>query len=175
MLTIDNPSRLKFMCCQYFSYSRIIRPICVWRNEIDDIAFFLYSDFWLWVYSGTTSCDVCGDTVIVRRFVCTVVNNADSFRNIHTYIYIYMLSIYDTTAPSGLWPSSQNTPVFPCFLLLHIHTHTHTHAYNYIHTHTHTYIYIYIYTDKSGYNDIGLYDTSSITSDILWYRSVPHC
>jgi len=25
-----------------------------------------------------------------------------------------------------------------------------------------------------GYNDIGLYDTSSITSDILWYQLVSH-
>jgi hypothetical protein len=26
-----------------------------------------------------------------------------------------------------------------------------------------------------GYNDIGLYDTSSIASDILWYQLIPHC
>jgi hypothetical protein len=25
------------------------------------------------------------------------------------------------------------------------------------------------------YNDIGLYDTPSITSDILWYQLIPHC
>jgi hypothetical protein len=28
---------------------------------------------------------------------------------------------------------------------------------------------------EPGYNDIGLYDTSSITSDILWYQLIPHC
>ena len=26
-----------------------------------------------------------------------------------------------------------------------------------------------------GYNEIGLYDTSPITSDILWYQLIPHC
>ena len=31
------------------------------------------------------------------------------------------------------------------------------------------------YTMEPGYNDIGLCDTSSITSDILWYQLVPHC
>ena len=31
------------------------------------------------------------------------------------------------------------------------------------------------YTVEPGYNDIGLYDTPHITSDILWYQSVPHC
>jgi hypothetical protein len=30
-------------------------------------------------------------------------------------------------------------------------------------------------TVQPGYNDIGLYDTSSIASDILWYQLVPHC
>jgi len=30
-------------------------------------------------------------------------------------------------------------------------------------------------TDEPGYNDIGLYDTSSIPSDILWYQLIPHC
>jgi hypothetical protein len=30
-------------------------------------------------------------------------------------------------------------------------------------------------TVELGYNDIGLYDTSSITSDILWYKLIPHC
>jgi hypothetical protein len=28
---------------------------------------------------------------------------------------------------------------------------------------------------KPGYNDIGLCDTPSITSDILWYQFIPHC
>jgi hypothetical protein len=28
---------------------------------------------------------------------------------------------------------------------------------------------------EPGYNDIGLHDTSSITSDILWYQLIPHC
>jgi hypothetical protein len=35
-------------------------------------------------------------------------------------------------------------------------------------------IYIYIHTVEPGYNDIGLYDTSSIASDILWYQLIPH-
>jgi hypothetical protein len=30
-------------------------------------------------------------------------------------------------------------------------------------------------TVEPGYNDIGLYDTSPITSDILWYQLIPHC
>jgi hypothetical protein len=28
-------------------------------------------------------------------------------------------------------------------------------------------------TVEPGYNDIGLYDTSFITSDVLWYRFLP--
>jgi hypothetical protein len=28
---------------------------------------------------------------------------------------------------------------------------------------------------KHGYNDIGLCDTSSIASDILWYQLIRHC
>ena len=28
---------------------------------------------------------------------------------------------------------------------------------------------------EPGYNDIGLCDTPSITSDILWYKLIPHC
>ena len=31
------------------------------------------------------------------------------------------------------------------------------------------------YTVELGYNDIGLYDISCITSDILWYQLIPHC
>jgi len=30
-------------------------------------------------------------------------------------------------------------------------------------------------TAESGYNDIGLCDTSSIASDILWYRLISRC
>jgi len=30
-------------------------------------------------------------------------------------------------------------------------------------------------TVEPGYNDIGLYDTSSITSDILWHQLIPYC
>jgi hypothetical protein len=30
-------------------------------------------------------------------------------------------------------------------------------------------------TIELGYNDIGLYDTSFIASDILWYQLIPHC
>jgi len=29
-------------------------------------------------------------------------------------------------------------------------------------------------TVELGYNDIGLYDTSPIASDILWHKLVPH-
>ena len=36
-------------------------------------------------------------------------------------------------------------------------------------------IYIALYTVEPAYNDIGLYDTSSIASDILWYQLIPHC
>jgi hypothetical protein len=32
-----------------------------------------------------------------------------------------------------------------------------------------------ISTDESGYNEIGLCDTSFIASDILWYQLVPRC
>ena len=32
----------------------------------------------------------CGDTVIVRRFVCTVANNANWFRNMYLYVFIYV-------------------------------------------------------------------------------------
>jgi len=31
------------------------------------------------------------------------------------------------------------------------------------------------YTVGAGYNDIGLCDTSFITSDILWYQLIPRC
>jgi hypothetical protein len=31
------------------------------------------------------------------------------------------------------------------------------------------------YTVEPGYNDIGLYDTPSIASGILWYQLIPHC
>jgi hypothetical protein len=30
-------------------------------------------------------------------------------------------------------------------------------------------------TVEPGYNDIGLYDTSHIASDVLWYQLIPHC
>jgi hypothetical protein len=30
-------------------------------------------------------------------------------------------------------------------------------------------------TVEPGYNNIGLYDTSSITSNILWYQLITHC
>jgi hypothetical protein len=30
-------------------------------------------------------------------------------------------------------------------------------------------------TVEPGYNDIGLYDTSPIASDIVWYQLIPHC
>jgi hypothetical protein len=32
-----------------------------------------------------------------------------------------------------------------------------------------------VHTVEPGYNDIGLCDTSSITSYILWYQLIPHC
>jgi len=31
------------------------------------------------------------------------------------------------------------------------------------------------YTDEPGYNNVGLSDTSFITSRILWYQLIPHC
>jgi len=31
------------------------------------------------------------------------------------------------------------------------------------------------FTLKTGYNDIGLYNSSSIMSAILWYQLIPHC
>jgi hypothetical protein len=31
------------------------------------------------------------------------------------------------------------------------------------------------HTAEPAYNDIGLYDTSAITSDILWRQLIPHC
>jgi hypothetical protein len=46
---------------------------------------------------GLRVCGVCVDTVMVWRFVCTVENNADEFRNIYFYtlhLFIYALYIY---------------------------------------------------------------------------------
>jgi hypothetical protein len=31
------------------------------------------------------------------------------------------------------------------------------------------------HTRETGYNDIGLHDTPSITSDVLWYQVFPPC
>jgi hypothetical protein len=33
----------------------------------------------------------------------------------------------------------------------------------------------YSNTIEPGYNNIGLYDTSPIVSDILWYQLIRHC
>jgi len=33
---------------------------------------------------------------------------------------------------------------------------------------------ILLYTVEPGYNDIDLYDTSYIASDIVWYQLIPH-
>jgi hypothetical protein len=30
-------------------------------------------------------------------------------------------------------------------------------------------------TGEPGFNDFGLYNTSLIASDILWYQLIPHC
>jgi len=30
-------------------------------------------------------------------------------------------------------------------------------------------------TIEPGHNDVGLSDTSSITSRVLWYQFIPHC
>jgi hypothetical protein len=35
--------------------------------------------------------------------------------------------------------------------------------------------FAHIYTLEPVYNDIGLYNISSITSDILWYQLIHHC
>ena len=37
------------------------------------------------------------------------------------------------------------------------------------------YIYIHVYTVEPGYNDIALSNTSTVSSDILWYQLIPHC
>jgi hypothetical protein len=34
---------------------------------------------------------------------------------------------------------------------------------------------IFAYTVEPGYDDIGLYDTSLIALDILWYQLIRHC
>jgi hypothetical protein len=34
---------------------------------------------------------------------------------------------------------------------------------------------IYIFSVEPGYNDIAVCDTSSISSDILQYKLIPHC
>jgi hypothetical protein len=34
---------------------------------------------------------------------------------------------------------------------------------------------LFVNTVEPGYNDIGLYDTSLIESDILWYQLIRHC
>jgi hypothetical protein len=36
-------------------------------------------------------------------------------------------------------------------------------------------LFEYLITVELGYNDIGLYDTSPTTSDILWYQLIRHC
>jgi len=33
----------------------------------------------------------------------------------------------------------------------------------------------FLFTVEPGYNDVALYDTSPITSHILWYQLIPHC
>jgi hypothetical protein len=40
---------------------------------------------------------------------------------------------------------------------------------------TYKYMLTYRYTAEPGYNDTGLYDTSLIASDILWYKLIRHC
>jgi len=43
------------------------------------------------------------------------------------------------------------------------------------HVHSFSRDYVRLNTDiELGYNDIGLRDTSSITSDDLWYQLIPH-
>jgi hypothetical protein len=37
------------------------------------------------------------------------------------------------------------------------------------------YICVYVHTVEPGYNDIGVYDTSSIPADILRYQLIPRC
>jgi hypothetical protein len=32
-----------------------------------------------------------------------------------------------------------------------------------------------LHTVETRYNDIGLYDASSIAPDVLWYQLIPHC
>jgi len=143
------------MCCPYFSRGCKIRTICVCVCVCDEIilmtVFFLYGDG---LPKGLRVCDVCGDTVMVRRFLCTVGNNADSFRDIYLYAlytFIYALficicypSIYGATAPSGPWPSLEDASILLYSTRSQTHTHTHTHTHivhisTHTHTHTHTY------------------------------------
>ena len=76
---------------------------------------------------------------------------------------------------SLLIPFREITAVF-VIIMQNARTHAHTQCmyvvcmyiyciYNVCHT----------YTFLPGYNDIGLFDTSSITTDILWYQLIPHC
>jgi hypothetical protein len=36
-------------------------------------------------------------------------------------------------------------------------------------------VFVVIISLGMGYNEIGLYDTSPIASDVLWYQVIPHC
>jgi hypothetical protein len=39
--------------------------------------------------------------------------------------------------------------------------------------HTYHFLIVLVTTVEPGYKDIGLYDTSSIASGILWYQLIP--
>ena len=136
------------MCCQYFSCSCKIGTICVCVCMCDETELMTERFFPVLAVGFLRDCKFvmfCGDTVIVRRFVCTVANNANWFRNMYLYVFIYVHYIYGYVIhPSMalqplLGPGLPQKP-FPFFCLLLVHTHTHTH----IHTHTHVCIYIYV-------------------------------
>jgi hypothetical protein len=44
----------------------------------------------------------------------------------------------------------------------------------YFHVFTHVGFH-FVYTVEPGYNDVGLYDTSSVALDTRWYQLIPHC
>jgi len=55
---------------------------------------------------------------------------------------------------------------------------TRLHQYKYIlciYIYTHVHIYDYTHTVEPGCNDIGLCDTSYVTSYTLWYQLILHC
>jgi hypothetical protein len=110
---------------------------------------------------GLRVSDVCGDTVIVRCFVCT----GKYCWLVSAYILICIIYIYALYI-CRFYPSIYGA-IAPFWALAFPRRRLHSSVFcSFTHTRTHT----YVHTDKPVYNDIGLYDTSSITSDILWHQ-----